>query len=577
MKKIIAIGIISMFLLMGVSTLSVVARDAVDINEFNGNKIITDLISNFNINIQPEQTKQEAVYETNGIACTMGDWLEQSKLIPIEGHKMEFFGCSVSIDGDYAIIGADEAGAVMTGCAYVFKRDGTSWTEQAKLVAPDGYVWDSFGHSVSISGDYVIVGALGHNNKTGAAYIFKRSGTTWSQAEKLTASDGEPEDCFGGSVSISGDYALIGAPNDDNVKGSAYVFKRDGTSWTEEAKLVASFRLPLDWFGGSVSIDDDFALIGAWEYLRYGTGSAYVFKRSGTAWSNGEKLTASDGAFGDFFSASVSIDGDYALIGAIADNGAMGSAYVFKFHGTRSWTEEAKLVASDGALEDCFGFVSISGDYALIGSPGGNGLKGSAYMFKRTVTVWNEKQKLIASDGALDDWFGWSVSIDGYNALIGAREDNDATGAAYVFVKSGPDPDPDLDCGGALDWTGIKPGATVTGEFYVENIGEEGTLLNWEIESYPEWGSWTFTPDSGTDLLPETIVTVEVEVVAPDDPNTKFTGKVKVVNSDDPSDFVEIGAELKTPRSKALTNSLFLRFLQQFSNAFPILRQLLGL
>lgn len=547
MKKIIAIGIIGMFLLMGFSTLSIGAKDAVNINKVNGCKLITNLMTTLNLNVILNQKNQEIVYVTKDAACTKGDWTEQLKLpssadVGLNG----LFGCSVCIDGNYLIIGAQESGSIQTGAAYIFKRDGTNWIQEAKLTASDGTIWDQFGFSVSISGDYAIVGAPGQYDSTGAAYVFKRDGTTWTQQQKLT---GGTQGAFGISVSIEDDYALVGAHGDDGLRGSAYVFKRYGTSWIEEDKLISSgLRYPWDLFGAAVSIYDEYAIIGAIEF-GIGKGSAYVFKRSGTTWAQQQKLTASDGALGNYFGCGVSIYSDYALVGALGNNGNTGATYVYKNDGA-SWTEKDKLTASDGAPMDQFGnSVSICDEFALVGSYGDDGYKGSAYIYKLTGETWDEKQKLIASDGTLEDNFGWSVFINGDYALIGAPYDDVNTnddGSAYVFAKP-PTLVADLDCGGSLSWTDIEPGATVTGEFYVENIGGEGTLLNWEIESHPNWGTWTFTPNDGTGLLPGNVVTVEVEVVAPDDPNTEFTGGVKVINSDDPTDYCTIPVYLKTP------------------------------
>ena len=136
---------------------------------------------------------------------------------------------------------------------------------------------------------------------------------------------------------------------------------------------------------------------------------------------------------------------------------------------------------------------------------------------------------------------------------------------------------PDLTCDGDLSWTSIPPGSTVTAVITIENIGEPGSLLDWEICECPIWGEWTFTPSSGDDLTPEDgSVTVEVEVVAPDQQNLEFTGEVKVVNRENGNDYDIIPVILKTPRNKVI-NTLFQRFLQQFPNAFPILRHVLGL
>ena len=195
---------------------------------------------------------------------------------------------------------------------------------------------------------------------------------------KLLASDGTAEDAFGVSVSISGDVALVGAENDDDKgtdSGSAYVFRWNGSSWVQEQKLLASDGAADDEFGVSVSISGDVALVGAEGNDDDGSdsGSAYVFRWNGSSWVEEQKLLASDGATDDFFGNSVSISGDVALVGASGndDNGLFsGSAYVFRWNGS-SWVEEQKLVASDGAENDALGFsVSISGGVALVGAPG---------------------------------------------------------------------------------------------------------------------------------------------------------------------------------------------------------------
>ena len=248
---------------------------------------------------------------------------------------------------------------------------------------------------------------------------------------------------------------------------------------------------------------------------------------------------------------------------------------MFKRSGT-SWVQEDKLTASDGATSDRFGSsVSIDADYAIVGAYIDDSNKGSAYVFKRSGTSWVQEDKLTASDGATDDGFGQSVSIDGYTTLVGAYGDDSFKGSAYVFKK----PTPDLDCLGSLSWTGISPGAIVTGSFMVANVGEADSELSWEIESYPTWGTWTFVPSSGTGLTPGMgTLTVAVEVVAPNEQNKDFTGDVKVVNSEDSNDYDIIPVSLKTPVNKALNiNTLFLQFLEQHPHMFPILRHLLGL
>jgi hypothetical protein len=341
---------------------------------------------------------------------------------------------------------------------------GTAWLQKQKLTASDGAAWDDFGWSVSISGDYAIIGAVCDDDKginSGSAYIFRRDRTGWSQQRKLTASDGAAGDCFGFSVSItcacattgagSGDMAIVGAERDDDKgywSGSAYVFRRDGTAWVEQQKLTASDGAAKDRFGHSVSISGDYVIVGANGDGDKGTssGSAYIFRWDRTGWSQQAKLLAADGAAGDQFGESVSISGDKAIVGASYGYGNIpnsGSAYIFKRDGT-GWVQQQKLTASDGAAEDYFGCsVSISGDKTIVGARGdddkGND-SGSAYIFRWDGTAWVQQQKLIASDGAAGDQFGESVSISGDYAIVGAAYDDDKgdrSGSAYIFKRDG--------------------------------------------------------------------------------------------------------------------------------------------
>jgi len=524
------------------------------------------------------------------------DWLEQDKLLASDGAANNHFSSSVSIDGDYAIIGAyhDDDNGDFSGSAYIFTRSGSTWTEQAKLLAIDGQAGDEFGYSVSIDGDYAIVGARNEDyngEDSGSAYIFTRSGSTWTHQAKLTAINGEADDEFGCSVSINGEWAIVGARFDDDNgvdSGSAYMLKRYGSVWVHEEKLIASDGQAYAEFGCSVSIDGEYAIIGAYldDDIVTDSGSAYIFTNTGSTWLQQAKLLATDREDYDYFGKSVSINQDYAIIGAYGDddNGdRSGSAYIFTRSGS-TWNEQAKILASDGELIDYFGLsVSIDEEYAIIGAyhDDDNGdWSGSAYIFTRSGSTWNEQAKLTASDGQTFDEFGYSVSIDGDYAIIGAFGDNEngvGSGSAYVYIKGLI---PDLDCSGSLSWTGVTPGAPVEDSFIVENIGDEGSLLNWEIESYPEWGTWTFTPSNGQDMTPEDgQLTVEVEVIAPDKKNSEFTGEVKIVNSENSSDYCTIDVSLATPRNKAFNfNFPLLSWLfERFPNMFPILRHMLML
>ena len=380
-------------------------------------------------------------------------WSEQAKL---EGDDAadgsDEFGSSVSISGDTVVVGVEKSDELGTdaGIAYVFTRSGSTWSQQDKLEAMDAAAFDSFGISGSISGDSVVVGAYrddDNGNVSGSAYVFTRSGSTWTQQAKLTASDGVAGDEFGYSVAISGDTVIAGAYRDDvngfSSAGSAYVFTRSGSTWSEQAKLSASDVGADDNFGISVSISGETVVVGAEDDNDAGSesGSAYVFIRSGSTWSLQSKLTASDASANSNLGNSVSISGDTVVVGAFDDNS--GSAYVFTRSG-RAWSQQAKLTGSNIGIFSDFGkSVSISGDTVVVGANldnVGSRDSGSAYVFVRSGSTWSEQAKLSAFDGAANDEFGFSVSISGDTVVVGATLDDENgsdSGSAYVFTRSG--------------------------------------------------------------------------------------------------------------------------------------------
>jgi hypothetical protein len=325
---------------------------------------------------------------------------------------------------------------------------------ETKLTASDGAAFDLFGRSVSVSGDTAVVGAYLDDDgglNSGSVYVFVRSGGVWTEQAKLTASDAAAGDQFGRPVSVSGDTVVVGVYADDDAglnSGSAYVFVRSGGVWTEQAKLTASDAAAGDQFGYSVSVSVDTAVVGAVadDHAGFYSGSTYVFARSGGVWAEQAKLTASDAAELDHFGFRLSVDGDTAVVGAVGDaDGGLdsGSAYVFTRSGV-TWTEEAKLTASDAAAGDWFGWsVSLSGDTAVVGAANDadGGLdSGSAYVFVGSGSSWTEQAKLTASDAAAYDWFGFQLSVSGDTVVVGAYGDDDAgdySGSAYVFTRSG--------------------------------------------------------------------------------------------------------------------------------------------
>ncbi len=354
---------------------------------------------------------------------------QKAKLTASDGAVNNLFGYSVAISGSTAVVGAGGKN-LASGAAYVFVRSGANWTQQKELTASDHAANDYFGYAVAISGSTVVVGAYGKNGYTGAAYVFVRSGTLWSQQAELSASGRAVNDEFGWSVAISGSTAVIGAQGNNSNTGAAYIFGRLGTVWTQQAKITASDAAGRDEFGWSVAISGSTAVVGK----NSASGAAYVFVRSGTIWSQQAKLIASDGAAGDNFGYSVAVSNSTAMVGAPAKNSCVGAAYVFARSGT-TWTQQAELTAADGAACDYFGnSAAISGSTAVIGAHAKKMSTGAAYVFVRSPSKWTQKAELIASDGVAADNFGLSVAVSGSSVVVGAPYKNSQTGAAYVFV-----------------------------------------------------------------------------------------------------------------------------------------------
>ena len=322
--------------------------------------------------------------------------------------------------------------------------------ESAKLIASDGSMRDHFGRSVAIGGDVAFIGATGHVHEDGAGsgsvYISHFDGSAWTEETELLASDGVSGDAFGFAIGLSGNVLVVSAPyDDDNAEnaGSAYVFRLMGGTWVEEAKLAASVPLPVELFGWSVAISDDVVIVGTRHEVSDPLhGAAYIYRYDGSTWAEEGRLVPADAAPGDAFGWSVAISGDVAVISAPADddNGeSSGSVYIYQYDGS-TWYEADKLLASDGAIDDNFGIaVAFDGNAALIGAhldDDNGGGSGSAYVFRFDGATWNEEAKLLAWDGDSVDMFGRPLAINGNVAVIGAKSDEDngsLSGSAYVF------------------------------------------------------------------------------------------------------------------------------------------------
>ncbi|MEO6718805.1 MAG: FG-GAP repeat protein [Ferruginibacter sp.] len=366
-----------------------------------------------------------------------------------DGTAGDKFGVSVSISGDYAIIGAfneDIATKADQGAAYIFIRQDGGWSQQSKLIASDGAAGDNFGNSVSISGDYAIVGApkgAGAWFLQGAAYIFVRNGTSWTQQAKLNASDGIIGEYFGTSVSIDGNYAVIGAPNAQVFyanQGAAYVFMRGGTSWAQQSKLTYPGGQYNDYLGYSVSISGEYVIAGApyFDWLGTDRGGAFTFLRTGSSWVFQESLDPNTAKQGDNFGSSVSMKGSSVIAGAPNHDGQNtndGCAYVFVLNGA-SWNQQSEISPVNSQVNANFGSsVSIDGDNAVIGEIyedvyGNNGQQdaGAAYIFHRLATSWNFVRTIIDGNLQPSGFFGSAVGVSGYNYIVGAVGKNNSQG-----------------------------------------------------------------------------------------------------------------------------------------------------
>ena len=442
---------------------------------------------------------------------------ETAKLTASDGAGGDFFGYSVSVYNNTAVIGArlDGDNGGNSGSAYVFEKNSTGHWTQKKLLASDGAESDRFGYSVSAYNNTAVIGAfLDDDNFTdsGSAYVFEKNSGNWTQTAKLTASDGAEDDFFGISVSVYNNTAVIGAYYDDDKgleSGSAYIFEKNSTGHWTQKKLLASDGAAGDYFGNSVSVYNNTTVIGAYRDDDNFTdsGSAYVFEYSSGNWTQKQKLLASDGAAGDFFGNSVSVYNNTAVIGAYYDddNGPnSGSAYVFEKNSSGNWTQTAKLTASDGAEDDRFGIsVSAYNNTAVIGAflddDNSKTDSGSAYVFEKNSGNWTQTAKLTASDGAEDDFFGISVSVYNNTTVIGALYDDDNgpnSGSAYVFSVDTTAPTP------VITTTATDPTNLEIIPFTV-NFGENMTSGEFAAaEITLSSGSVTdFTPDSANQLF----------------------------------------------------------------------------
>ena len=379
---------------------------------------------------------------------------EKQRVFGSDVEAGDMFGNAVCISGDYAFIGSflDGDNGEVAGAVYVYYNNNGIWEEQQKLIGSDSEYYDSFGSSVSISGDYAIIGAAWADNEVedaGAAYIFYNNAGIWEEYAILTAPDFSLNACFGFSVSINGNYVIIGADQDgdgtiENSPGAAYIFYNNEGNWEFQTKLTASDGITLDHYGSSVDIHGDYAVVGSGysDISTFDEGAAYVYYNNSGTWEEQAKLTAEDYNTNDEFGKSVAIHGDFIIVGMYGDDDLgnfSGSAYIFK-NNSGTWEQHSKIYAEDGSAVSNFGWsVDIYENYAIVGAWGDNDIdydNGAVYIFTYEDDTWSQETKILPSDAGFKSSMGYCVSIYGENAVSGAPNNETAgvdAGTAYFL------------------------------------------------------------------------------------------------------------------------------------------------
>ncbi|MFT6338089.1 MAG: hypothetical protein ACJATI_004860 [Halioglobus sp.] len=387
------------------------------------------------------------------IGGTTVTWDEISTIVASDGEENQQFGHAVAISNEWAVVGArfdDELGTE-AGAAYMLWFDGSTWVQHSKLLASNGVKLDGFGTSVSISENRVLVGAPGNDTggqEAGAAYVFDFDGISWIETALLVASNASDNDLFGGSVSVHYDYAVIGSVEEDSEainSGAVYVFEKKNI-WLENGFLKANDAESDDEFGCDVSVSGDYIIIGAKQEDSDGvnSGAAYIFKRDEDLgnWFQSEKLTVNNPEIESKFGSSVDISGNHVIVGS-PQNDTNGQDYGIALVYSRSgniWVEEQVIQPVGLQQNNEFGTsVSISANYIVVGAPfnvSSEPSEGASYIFRNDDQEWNLQSSVFASNSEKRNLFGSAVAIYGHNALIGAYGmDNPLIdgGQSYVF------------------------------------------------------------------------------------------------------------------------------------------------
>jgi hypothetical protein len=377
---------------------------------------------------------------------------------PCDPFSPDRFGSSVAISGTGLIGGSprDDREGVSSGNAWIFSLANGVWQREHELTGSQRAAGHEFGNAVAMDGGRVLVGAWRAEHAgaamAGATYAYSWGAIRFTEDAFLTGSEGSAGERMGRIVGVSDFWAVVGAWGDDDAgpsTGAAYVFWRNGINWGEQYKLLADDLSPGDEFGLAVAIDADTIVVGAPRHDANGhdAGAAYVFTRShngtGWLWTQQARLLPSDGQADDFFGIAVAVSGNTIAVGARAEDSAgldAGAVYVFTRTGI-AWTQQAKLMGAATAAGDQFGSaLALAGDRLVVGAPGhdaGASGTGAAHVFERAAGAWTEAARLLASDRGASHALGQSVAIGEALVVAGAPGANGTAGAAYAFRQQG--------------------------------------------------------------------------------------------------------------------------------------------
>lgn len=377
-------------------------------------------------------------------------YLQGQRIDPTDPKRESYYGWSVSASGDSVLVGMpyEFVGVTLTpGAAYVQRHNGTGWAQEAKLAASDGVNFDYFGEAVALSGDLAAVGAPDHQSGRGAVYLFQRNGTNWSQIAKLQAADPLQNARFGAALSFDGITLAISAPGIAGGSGAVYLFTAESGSWAQAQRIQPSDVAANDRFGQAVAIDGNTLVVGApgKTVTVNGQGVTYAFERNGSSWTQQARWNRTGAQPGEGFGSAVSLSGNLAATAspyAAASGGLAGGVVeTFRRNGS-AWSPAGTLRSAAGSDTAQFGFaLSLRGQRLLIGLAGDslddNLFQGSLESYLFEDNTWALNQRMVASDGEQEAQLGFSVSASADFAVSGAPGASNGSasyaGAAYAF------------------------------------------------------------------------------------------------------------------------------------------------